>query len=115
MKKLLLLIVVTIFCVSFAFSQEKGVTNAHEKSEKVINKKTVSDNSKVSKEILELRKKHDEFLKNSKVRKTFHISKQERKALGLPPDKFNEQEWLLSMNPSLGTPTPEKLEIIRSL
>ncbi len=113
MKKLLLLIVVTIFCVSFAFSQEKGVTNAHEKSEKVINKKTVSDNSKVSKEILELRKKHDEFLKNSKVRKTFHISKQERKALGLPPDKFNEQEWLLSMNPSLGTPTPEKLEIIR--
>lgn len=113
MKKLLLLVVVTFFFVSFAFSQEKGTKNPIEKSEKVINNKTVSNNSNVSKEILELRKKHDEFLKNSKVKKTFHISKQERKALGLPPDKFNEQEWLLSMNPSLGTPTPEKLEIIR--
>jgi len=119
MKKQLLAVVFALFFVSFAFSQEKKSTNKT-KQEKVTTKKSVgtstkyvSNDSKVSKETLELRKKHEEFLKNSKIRKTFHMSKQERKALGLPPDKFNEQEWLLSMNPSLGMPTPENLEVIR--
>lgn len=36
-----------------------------------------------------------------------HLPKKERKALGLPPNAFNEQEWLYTADPSLGRPTPE--------
>lgn len=119
MKKQLLLVVLVLFVSFFGFSQEKKSTDK-DKQEKVTTKKVaeassngVLNSNEVSKETLELRRKHELFLKNSKVRKTFHMSKKERKALGLPPDKFNEQEWLLSLNPSLGFPTPENLEIIR--
>lgn len=73
----------------------------------------VSSNSKPSKEVLELRKKHAKHLANNKINKTYFASKSENKAMGLSPDKYNQQEWLMSMNPALGTPTPENLEVIR--
>ncbi|WP_052158320.1 thrombospondin type 3 repeat-containing protein [Lacinutrix jangbogonensis] len=42
------------------------------------------------------------------------LSKPERKAAGLTPNKFYEQEWELTMNPSLGRPTFENLKEIRA-
>jgi len=56
-----------------------------------------------------LRKKYGEFLKNSPYQKTLKLSKKERLAKGIPPNKYYEQQYLLEMNPKLGRPTPEKL------
>ena len=56
-----------------------------------------------------IREKHASFLKNSPFKKTLNLSKKERKALGIPPNKYLEREWELTMNPDLGRPTPEKL------
>ena len=35
------------------------------------------------------------------------MPKAERKALGIPPNAYYEQEWLYSSNPNLGRPEPE--------
>ncbi|WP_320816227.1 PA domain-containing protein [Flavobacterium sp.] len=108
-KNLLLTIGLMLFLFTQGFSQEKN--NGENTSAKKETK--VSTNSKPSKEVLELRKKHAEHLANNKINKTYFSSKAENKAMGLSPDKFNQQEWLMSMNPALGTPTPENLEVIR--
>ena len=42
------------------------------------------------------------------------LTKPERKAEGLPPNKFYEQEWELTMDPILGKPTFENLKQIRA-
>ncbi|KAB8151516.1 T9SS type A sorting domain-containing protein [Kordia sp. TARA_039_SRF] len=57
----------------------------------------------------ELRENHANFLKNSPYKETQKLSRKERKAKGLPPNAYNEQVWELTMNPSLGRPTPELL------
>jgi hypothetical protein len=57
----------------------------------------------------ELREKHAHFLAKSPYKETQRLSRKERKAKGLPPNAYNEQVWELTMNPSLGRPTPELL------
>ncbi len=52
------------------------------------------------------REKHEFFLANSPYKDTKNLSKKERKALGLPPNAYNERLWELTMNPTLGYPTP---------
>ena len=59
--------------------------------------------------IAELRKKHENFLKNNPFTEIHKLSKKERKALGIPPNKYNEQEWINNLNPNLGYPTPWKI------
>ncbi len=61
----------------------------------------------------ELKKTHAEHLKNSPFKKTLTLSKKERKSIGIPPNKYLEREWELTMDPSLGYPTPEKLALIQ--
>lgn len=61
------------------------------------------------KEISNLKKSHKEFLSNSPFNETLELSKQERKQNGLPPNKYFEEQWELTMNPALGRPEPEKL------
>jgi hypothetical protein len=61
-----------------------------------------------------LRKKHETFLNNSPFKKVMALTKQERKAMGIPPNKFYEQEWELSMNPETGRPHSENLDVIRN-
>lgn len=61
-----------------------------------------------------IRQKHEVFLKNSPFKKTIHLSKSERKALGITPNKYYESEWELTMDPTIGRPTPEKLAIIKN-
>jgi len=55
------------------------------------------------------RNTHEQFLANSPFKDTYELTKKERKALGLPPNKYFEREWELTMNPELGRPTPENL------
>ncbi|WGD33495.1 thrombospondin type 3 repeat-containing protein [Olleya sp. YS] len=62
----------------------------------------------------DVRETHKANLENSPFKETKKLSKAERKAQGLPPNKFYEQEWELTMNPSLGRPTFENLREIRA-
>lgn len=64
-------------------------------------------------EIDVLRAKHQEMLDKQLFKKTFLMSKSERKAEGLPPNKYFEQDYALTANPALGRPTGENLSQIR--
>jgi len=49
------------------------------------------------------------YLLNSPFKKTLQLSKEERKALSIPPNKYYEREWELTMNPATGKPEPNKV------
>ncbi|WP_124979347.1 T9SS type A sorting domain-containing protein [Nonlabens xiamenensis] len=57
---------------------------------------------------------HREFVLNSAVHKSLSMSKEERKAHGLPPNAYNERMWELTMNPRLGYPTPFKVQPVET-
>ncbi len=65
-----------------------------------------------SHEVLALRQQHQQFLENSPFQKSQSLTKEERKKLGVPPNKYLERQWELTMNPYLGRPTPEKLHAL---
>ena len=69
--------------------------------------------SETGDEIARLRKQHEEFLLHSPFAKTQEMTKAERKKSGIPPNKYAERQWELTMNPVTGRPTPEKLIDIR--
>ncbi|MDG1974637.1 MAG: hypothetical protein P8I26_06355, partial [Flavobacteriaceae bacterium] len=52
---------------------------------------------------------HQNNLENSPFKTTYKLSKEERKKNELPPNKYSEKMWELSMNPVDGKPNPEKL------
>ena len=52
---------------------------------------------------------HKENLENSPFKETYNLSKEERRKIELPPNKYSEKMWELSMNPMEGKPNPEKL------
>ncbi|MES2812449.1 MAG: PA domain-containing protein [Bacteroidota bacterium] len=108
MKRSLLSIICTLLVFVTGFSQEKPVQSVKKSSDKVD-----SNTPLTQKQVEELRKKHAYHLANNKVNAKFNLPKAQRKAEGLPPNKANEQEWLLSMNPTIGRPTPENLDVIR--
>lgn len=60
-------------------------------------------------EVAALRKRHEEFLKNSPFKKSLQLTKQERKANGIPPKKYYEHEWELSLSPVDGKTHPENV------
>ena len=72
----------------------------------------VKNNSKTNK-IEQLRENHSNLIKNHPFSKTSVLSKKERKALGIAPDAYFEQEYLLEMNPKTGRTEPEKLLAIQ--
>ena len=72
-----------------------------------INRETTSEFT--STEIVQLRKQHENFLANSPFKKTLQLSKKERKSLGIPPNKYFERQWELTMDPATGKPHPERL------
>ena len=61
-----------------------------------------------------IRMKHQKLLDEQLFKKEFLMSKTQRKAEGLPPNKYYEQDWALTMNPQLGRPTGENLSEIRN-
>lgn len=52
---------------------------------------------------------HKQNIDQNPFKETLQLSKEERKKIGLPPNKYNEEQWVLSMNPELGRPTPIKV------
>jgi hypothetical protein len=64
---------------------------------------------------LKIKESHKEFLRESPFKEISKLSKKERKAQGLPPNKYLEREWELTMNPELGRPTFENLHEITKM
>ncbi|MDJ0644797.1 MAG: T9SS type A sorting domain-containing protein [Flavobacteriaceae bacterium] len=62
----------------------------------------------VKSETEKLRDRHTEFLKNHPYNKLLKLSKHERKNLGVPPNKYFEQEYLKEINPRTGRAEVEK-------
>ena len=52
---------------------------------------------------------HRYNLKKNPYSESYYLSKKERFAAGLPPNKYNEQMSRLSMDPILGIPNEKKL------
>nr|WP_321243788.1 T9SS type A sorting domain-containing protein [uncultured Psychroserpens sp.] len=72
----------------------------------------INSNSEEDK-IEALRKQHLSFLEDSPFKETQNLSRKDRKAMGLPPNAYNEQLWELTMDPSTGRPMPERLQAIQ--
>lgn len=60
-----------------------------------------------------LRQKHACYLEESPFKKVMEMSKSDRKLSGIPPNKYYESEWELTMNPETGRPNPENLISLR--
>lgn len=71
--------------------------------------RTTSEVQPSKNEIGSLREKHANHLKNSPFERSLELTKKERKAKGLPPNKYSEQMWELTMNPATGRTEPEKI------
>ena len=56
----------------------------------------------------ELRAMHQYHLDNSPFKENAGLFRDERKALGLPPNGYNEQVWELTFDPQTGRPMPER-------
>ena len=116
MKKNLLLALFTLFIANYGFSQtKKNQTKKTTVSNVVSNSKRIVINNKPDAKTLELRKKHSNFLKNSPFKKTLKLSEDQRMELGIPPNKYYEMEWELTMNPETGSPTIGNIELVRRL
>ncbi len=107
MKKYLFLSIIFMMFFAIGFSQSKITQKASTKTQ------TVNLVAKPTKEIIALRKKHANFLKNSPFKITKTYSKKQSLALGLPPNKYYEENWELSINPETGKPDFEKLAALR--
>ncbi|GGG34664.1 PA domain-containing protein [Bizionia arctica] len=57
----------------------------------------------------ELKQQHQEYIDNNPFQEDLLLSKQERKEHRMTPNKYNEEQWILTMNPALGRPTPIKV------
>ncbi len=67
-------------------------------------------------EIEQKRLTHEQFLANSPFKETLKMTRVERKAMGIPPNAYNEQVWELTMDPSTGRPMRERtLEVLEQL
>ena len=73
----------------------------------------IKTNKKPTKETIALRKKHASFLKNSPYSKTLKLTEEQREEAGIPPNKYYESEWELTMSPSQGRPITENLDVVR--
>lgn len=89
-RYLLLILVTGIFTVIY-FQNSKNLFSV--------------ENSKIE----DLRNRHENYLTNSPFKETLELSKSERKANGIPPNKYFEREWELTMNPATGKPEPHKV------
>lgn len=68
-----------------------------------------NQNSKNDSYVDNVKQTHQQHLESHPFIETLKLSKEERKKLGIPPNKYNEEQWVLTMNPELGRPTPIKV------
>tara|TARA_Y100000815_G_scaffold273787_1_gene306012 strand:+ start:44231 stop:44605 length:375 start_codon:yes stop_codon:yes gene_type:complete len=74
------------------------------------------ENQNTEKEIVSISaQNYKDFLENHPFRKTMKMSKKERQAIGLPPNKWYEQEWLYTSDPALLRPAPERVHQLQQL
>ncbi|MBL4604970.1 MAG: glycosyl hydrolase, partial [Flavobacteriaceae bacterium] len=66
-----------------------------------------------SQKIIEQREAHNEFLKNSPFKESLTWDKKTRKQKGLPPNKYFEQMWELTINPATGKLNDGNLTLLR--
>ena len=93
MKKKLLFLAITIFSIALIYNN-------------------VTEESATEK----LRKQHADFLKSHPYNQTLELTKSERKAKGIPPNKYFEQEYLNEIDPATGrTNKRELLELQKEL
>lgn len=64
-------------------------------------------------EILELREKHAQFLKNKPGKANTKLSRKDLIKEGLPPNRYYELMEYLTMNPALGYPEPYKVRALQ--
>lgn len=85
--------------------------NLKEKNVNIISQssKNKFDTTSKSYTVENKRKLHECYLENSPFKITKELSKKERKALSIPPNKYFESEYELTMNPETGRPHPENL------
>jgi hypothetical protein len=60
-------------------------------------------------DLLLIKEQHANNIKNHPFSKTSTLTKKERKAKGMPPNQYFEQEYLLEMNPFTGKTHPENV------
>ncbi|WP_457609854.1 WD40/YVTN/BNR-like repeat-containing protein, partial [Lutibacter sp.] len=72
-----------------------------------------NDFNQVLTNVEKLRKQHEYLLKNSPFKKTLSLTRKERIEQGLPPNKYYEREWELTMNPATGKPEPNKILVLQ--
>jgi len=112
MKKNLLLLLGTLAFFVTGYSQSN--IEQDNKATGTTEVKTIASHRvKPDKKTKALRKLHAKNLANSPFKKTLQMSKSERKASGIPPNKYYESEWELTMNPETGRPTIENLRNLR--
>jgi hypothetical protein len=63
----------------------------------------------------DIKKIHKQYLDTNPFKETLKLSKEQRKAIGLTPNKYNEEQWVLNMNPALGRPTPIKVAALQKM
>lgn len=76
--------------------------------------KSIKNNKIVDLEAEKIRKQHEQFLNQSPFKNSLSMSKAERKLAGLAPNKYFEQEWELTMDPSTGKPDIQGLYSLRN-
>lgn len=65
------------------------------------------------KSVEDLRKQHQEFLDNSPFNNTKNLSREDRKAIQLPPNAYNEHVWELEIDPNTGQTHPERVALVQ--
>ena len=65
------------------------------------------------KDASQLKALHAENLAKSPFTEQLKLNKKERKAQALPPNKYSEEMWELTMNPELGYPTTYKIAALQ--
>lgn len=89
-------------------NEKTVVTNSKRSSKKYpSNNKISPKENKANDSIEQLRAKYSSYLLNHPFAKSRTLPKVERRAMGIPPNAYYEQEWLYSSNPNLGRPEPE--------
>ena len=76
-----------------------------------VKKSSIVQTSKIERQ----RAQYENYLLNSPFKETLLLSKSERKEQGIPPNKYYEREWELTMNPSTGLPEPNKVLSLQKL
>jgi hypothetical protein len=107
MKKTNLILICFLLIFVSSYSQ------LEQKTTKVGEKNTDKSVKRTDKQTKKLRKKHAQYLKKSPFKNSLQLSSSQRKSLALPPNKYFESEWELTMNPLTGKPDFQNLKSLQ--